>query len=195
MAKRQTQSLPNGWEEVDVSGDALNTAFALLQGTFPYRYLHLNHNGLQLKMLHERRGLRSLRIFAHPDVDNPTIAAFFFLRYAHSPQAYCLSVGIDTSITSGSDLYNQLTPIVKYMQDESGVALVDIVNQREIVETTPGPDEDNMNDTPNRSTVVRAAFIYAKTTANTLPDTSTGIVQPHSAWPYRLQRWQVVPLP
>jgi len=191
--------LPEPWKEISGS-EPLEKAFALLQGTFPYRYLHLRTDKLPDKMNFTRDvpsivypnqqvSVSSLRIFTWPNKNAPKIATFFFLRFLYNPRSYCLSVGIDTSITSGEDLHDELVNIVRYMQREDGVRTIDVVNQRLIVQSNPSPGEDDLNDTPGRSTVVRDAFFDAIGDA-TLSNNPTDI-KPGGAWPSRLKRWQV----
>src|SRR5262245_33499101 len=113
MPDPYTPVAPNPpWYELDAtSARPLQTAFRLLELTFPHRYLHLDLAAVRRKMLPTRDVasinqppthylIRSLRVFTWNEPNVPTnpirIAAFFFLRLFHREStAYSLSVGID----------------------------------------------------------------------------------------------------
>jgi len=187
---------PASWVEVfPIDEPGIQAALGLLQTTFPTRYQKYHQNDvspLQRKMrFSQGPSLSSLRIFTWND-SAPRIAAFFFLRYAYPPVAYCLSVGIDndTTFPTGQALHKQLIAIAKFVQN---FALVDIVNFQNI-NNKNNSGEDDMNDT-GLSVIVRDAFIHGRDHAakKTLPPNSAALSQPNSlAWPPDLKRWQVV---
>jgi hypothetical protein len=177
--------LPTGWSELESNNVAgVTAAFALLEGTFPKRYLHLDVAALGEKMDYTRQensvDVPALRIFTTGD-----IAAFFWLRFLYSPKAYCLTAGISAAITSAQTLHDSLYEICKYVQNEDGVQTIDIVNQRML--------PANLDDTP-RAVIVAAAFTIASD-ANHLELIPRSDIFPGPPWPSKLMRWELVALP
>jgi hypothetical protein len=180
--------LPTGWSEIPSSNVAgITDAFARLEGTFPKRYLHLNIPVLQEKMRFMRDddsvappiSISSCRIFSSDD-----ISVFYFLRFESLPRAYCMSVGIDASVTSGTALRDKFVEICRYMQHQPGItASIDIVNQRPL----PG----DLDDT-DRAKVVGAAFSVAMAAGQL---TAQPDIHPGHPWPSTLMRWKLEVLP
>ena len=180
--------LPTGWTEIlssDVAG--ITDAFARLEETFPKRYLHLNVPDLQEKMKFMRDddsvdppvAISSCRIFSADE-----ISVFYFLRFDSPPRAYCMAVGIDASVTSGTALRDKFIEICKYMQHQPATAAsIDIVNQR--------PLPANLDDT-DRAKVVGAAFSVAMAAGQL---TAQPDIHPIHPWPSTLMRWKLEILP
>lgn len=178
--------LPTGWSEVQPTETTkIKDAFARLEATFPKRYLHLNVAALQEKMKFIRQDdsvnppvdVSSCRIFSSSDV-----SVFFFLRFQYEPRAYCLSVGIDGSVTLGQALRDKFVEVCKFMQAQPGVTAIDVVNQR--------PLPADLDDT-DRAKVVGAAFSVAINAGQLTPQPD---IQPGPPWPSNLMRWKLEPL-
>lgn len=188
-------ALPAGWDEIAKTAPdtEIAAALALLNTTFPKRYLHFNVAKLRAKMEHERDNndgngaealVSSLRLFRHTTNAVVDITLFFFLRYVTKPRAYCISVGVKDTVTQAT-LHGELVAMCRYLQNEqsqlSGVSTIDIVSHKQNLAA-------DLDETAN-ATIVAGAFTLAQ---NQL--FYRDIIQLDCPWPSELYRWEVAPL-
>ncbi len=192
----QLTALPPGWEEITrtSSDTGIGVALDLLNTTFPKRYPHLNVTKLRAKLEYDRDNVEgdaavevlvsSLRLFRHTTNAVVDVALFFFLRYLKKPRAYCISVGVEETVTPET-LRAELEAMCRFLQQEQaaikGVSTIDILSHKKDVPA-------DLDET-NSARIVGRAFQLAR---NQLFDRDT--IEPGGAWPSELFRWEVAVL-
>jgi hypothetical protein len=190
-------ALPGNWSELfcreaDVAG--IQAALVLLTNTYsPNRYLNLDIGRLIRQMAPRQNSngvyVAGTRVFqrivspppAAPALPAIDITAFFFIRLKYPPEAYCMTVGVATSVTA-AQLYNDLVGVCQYAQQTSDTSAVEIVNQN----TLP----DDLTASGAAAQIVAAAFSLASNAGHIGRPLPFSPSNPNPVpWPPNLQRW------
>jgi hypothetical protein len=193
-------SLPANWNELfcrETDAASLQAAIVLLSNTYtPNRYTNLDIGSLLRQMTPRQNSngvfVAGTRVFqriippppAAPAIPPIDIAVFFFVRLKYPPEAYCMTVGVSTSVSS-NDLYTGLVAVCQYAQQTSDTSALEIVNQN----TLP----DDLTGAGPAAQIVAGAFTAASNAGHIGGPLPFSPSNPNPVpWPPNLQRWPLM---
>jgi hypothetical protein len=193
-------ALPANWQELfsrEADIPSLEVVLQLLTTTYiPNRYANLDIGALIRQMVPRQNSngnyVAGTRVFqriiypppAPPAVPQVDIAALFIVRLKYPPEAYCLTVGVATSVTSAA-LYSDLVGVCQYAQQTSDTTSLEIVNENAL--------PDDLNNAGPAGQIVGGAFALAANAGHIGGPLPFSPSNPNPVpWPPNLQRWPLI---